>query len=148
MTPTETSPVNSRLICSIAACLVATSTSCWSLHRGQSSHPRPEPVSRTAAPVTTMMHSSARATTVIRRYVAGAMPSRRILVNALRTRCTARQATARPDGGPAARRALPCRTCSTSYDDFPLHQASVPIALTATSDANHYDRYFFNGMTA
>jgi hypothetical protein len=35
----------------------------------------------------------------------------------------------------------------TSYDDFPLHQASVPIALTATSDANHYDRYFFNGCS-
>ncbi|MFT3854654.1 MAG: hypothetical protein QM733_18250 [Ilumatobacteraceae bacterium] len=35
----------------------------------------------------------------------------------------------------------------TSYDDFPVHQASVPMALTATSDANHYDRYFFNGMT-
>lgn len=35
----------------------------------------------------------------------------------------------------------------TSYDDFPVHQASVPMALTATSDANHYDRYFFNGMS-
>ena len=35
----------------------------------------------------------------------------------------------------------------TSYDDYPVHQASVPIALSATSDVNHYDRYFFNGMT-
>ena len=33
----------------------------------------------------------------------------------------------------------------TSYDDFPIHQSSVPIAHTATADVNHYDRYFFNG---
>ena len=33
----------------------------------------------------------------------------------------------------------------TSFDDYPIHQASVPIAETATSDVNHYDRYFFNG---
>ncbi len=36
----------------------------------------------------------------------------------------------------------------TSYDDFPVHQAGVPIAHTATGDLNHYDRYFFNGYTA
>lgn len=36
----------------------------------------------------------------------------------------------------------------TSYDDFPIHQACVPIAHSATSDINHYDRYFFNGYTA
>ena len=39
------------------------------------------------------------------------------------------------------------RVVLTSYDDFPVHQASVPIALSATSDVNHYDRYFFNGVT-
>lgn len=33
----------------------------------------------------------------------------------------------------------------TSFDDYPVHQASVPVAETATSDANFYDRYFFNG---
>ena len=33
----------------------------------------------------------------------------------------------------------------SSFDDYPVHQASVPIAHTATADANHYDRYFFNG---
>ena len=33
----------------------------------------------------------------------------------------------------------------TSFDDYPIHPGSVPIALTGTSDANHYDRYFFNG---
>ncbi len=36
----------------------------------------------------------------------------------------------------------------SSYDDFPIHQACVPIAHSATPDANHYDRYFFNGYTA
>ena len=36
----------------------------------------------------------------------------------------------------------------TGYDDFPIHQATVPIAHSATSDVNHYDRYFFNGYTA
>lgn len=35
----------------------------------------------------------------------------------------------------------------TSYDDYPIHQASVPVAHTATADANHYDRYFFNGYS-
>jgi len=39
------------------------------------------------------------------------------------------------------------RVVLTSYDDFPVHQANVPIALSATSDVNHYDRYFFNGVT-
>ena len=33
----------------------------------------------------------------------------------------------------------------TSFDDYPLHQACVPVAHTATADLNHYDRYFFNG---
>jgi hypothetical protein len=35
----------------------------------------------------------------------------------------------------------------TSFDDYPIHQASVPIAHSATGDLNHYDRYFFNGYT-
>ena len=35
----------------------------------------------------------------------------------------------------------------TSYDDYPIHQASVPIAHTAAADLNHYDRYFFNGYS-
>ncbi len=33
----------------------------------------------------------------------------------------------------------------TSFDDYPIHQATVPIAHSATGDLNHYDRYFFNG---
>ena len=33
----------------------------------------------------------------------------------------------------------------TSFDDYPLHQTSAPIAHTASGDLNHYDRYFFNG---
>jgi hypothetical protein len=32
-----------------------------------------------------------------------------------------------------------------SFDDFPIHQSSAPIAETSTSDINHYDRSFFNG---
>lgn len=35
----------------------------------------------------------------------------------------------------------------SSFDDFPIHQTTRPIAHTATSDLNHYDRYFFNGYT-
>jgi hypothetical protein len=35
----------------------------------------------------------------------------------------------------------------TSFDDYPLHQATVPVAHTATADINHYDRYFFNGYS-
>lgn len=33
----------------------------------------------------------------------------------------------------------------TKADDYPIHQTSEPIACTATSDRNFYDRYFFNG---
>ena len=33
----------------------------------------------------------------------------------------------------------------SGYDDLPIHQASVPISQTSTSDVNFYDRYFFNG---
>jgi hypothetical protein len=36
----------------------------------------------------------------------------------------------------------------TSFDDYPIHPGSVPIALTNTADPNHYDRYFFNGYGA
>jgi len=39
------------------------------------------------------------------------------------------------------------RDVLTSFDDYPIHQASVPVAHTATADLNHYDRYFFNGYT-
>ena len=35
----------------------------------------------------------------------------------------------------------------SSFDDFPVHQTSQPIAHTASADLNHYDRYFFNGYT-
>jgi hypothetical protein len=35
----------------------------------------------------------------------------------------------------------------SSFDDFPVHQTSHPIARTASSDPNHYDRYFFNGYS-
>lgn len=35
----------------------------------------------------------------------------------------------------------------SSFDDYPIHQTSHPIARTGSSDLNHYDRYFFNGYT-
>ncbi len=37
------------------------------------------------------------------------------------------------------------RNVLTGFDDYPLHQTSLPIANAATSDLNHYNRYFFNG---
>lgn len=30
-------------------------------------------------------------------------------------------------------------------DDYPIHQSPLPVSHPATSDRNHYDRYFFNG---
>ncbi len=36
----------------------------------------------------------------------------------------------------------------SSFDDLPVHQTSYPVAHTASTDPNHYDRYFFNGYTA
>jgi hypothetical protein len=33
----------------------------------------------------------------------------------------------------------------SGYDDHPIHQASVPVSETSTSDLNFYDRSFFNG---
>ena len=36
----------------------------------------------------------------------------------------------------------------TSFDDYPIHQTSQPVAHTASGDPNHYDRYFFNGYSA
>lgn len=35
----------------------------------------------------------------------------------------------------------------SSFDDYPIHQTSRPVAHTASTDLNHYDRYFFNGYT-
>ncbi|MEZ5295634.1 MAG: hypothetical protein R2697_04985 [Ilumatobacteraceae bacterium] len=52
MTATPTMPVNRRFTCSIAACFDDTSMSDWELQFGQSSHPSPLFVRRTAAPVT------------------------------------------------------------------------------------------------
>ena len=36
----------------------------------------------------------------------------------------------------------------SSFDEFYIHQTSRPIATSATSDRNAYDRSFFNGYTA
>ena len=35
----------------------------------------------------------------------------------------------------------------TSFDDYPIHQTSEPIAHPESGDPNHYDRYFFNGYS-
>src|SRR5262245_29198789 len=35
----------------------------------------------------------------------------------------------------------------TSFDDYPVHQTAEPVAHSATSDRNFYDRYFFNGYS-
>ncbi|MBI3786236.1 MAG: hypothetical protein HY270_22845 [Deltaproteobacteria bacterium] len=35
----------------------------------------------------------------------------------------------------------------TKADDYPIHQTSFPMAYTASSDRNFYDRYFFNGYS-
>jgi len=35
----------------------------------------------------------------------------------------------------------------SSFDDYPIHAGSAPVNETASSDINHYDRYFFNGYT-
>jgi len=35
----------------------------------------------------------------------------------------------------------------SSFDDFPVHQTSRPVAHTSSGNLNHYDRYFFNGVT-
>jgi hypothetical protein len=33
----------------------------------------------------------------------------------------------------------------TTFDDYPVHQTADPVAVPASGDRNHYDRYFFNG---
>lgn len=35
----------------------------------------------------------------------------------------------------------------TSFDDYPIHQTSQPIAHTESGDPSAYDRYFFNGYS-
>ena len=36
----------------------------------------------------------------------------------------------------------------TPLDDYPVHQTSRPLAMTADADPNRFDRFFFNGYTA
>ena len=67
MTATDTSPVISRFTNSTIGwnCSGATKRSCS--HDGQSEQPRPDPVSRTAAPVTMMNAKPSNAKSVMRR---------------------------------------------------------------------------------
>ena len=73
-----TSPEISRLPYSIHACVSSGGTA-PPKHFGQSGQPRPEPVSRTAAPVKTISVSAARATSVTRWYCRGVSSGRRTL---------------------------------------------------------------------
>ena len=63
-------PEKMRLSCSIAAWCVDTSTTLVALHAGQSAQPRPEFVSRTAAPLTMIATSSTTFTSASRRKAA------------------------------------------------------------------------------
>jgi len=36
----------------------------------------------------------------------------------------------------------------TPFDDYPIHQTSLPLAIPATSDRNFYDRFWLNGFVA
>src|SRR3954465_15986728 len=56
--------------------------------------------------------------------------------------CAVRRAA---DRAPAPTRSIP--PMLTPFDDYPLHQTSQPVAHTAQSSLNHYDRYFFNGYS-
>jgi hypothetical protein len=67
MTEAATTPVNSRLICSIAAWPVEISTNLVLLQLGQSEQPNPEPVNRTRDPVTTMAYRDPKATQTTKR---------------------------------------------------------------------------------
>src|SRR5258706_2651402 len=133
-TAKPTMNVNIRLICSIAECCVDTSTRFESLQFGQSLHPRPELDSRPAAPVTTMTPTSTSAAAQILRNSSEVNPFDRTRLKACRSRTTS--------PGYVWLRCLPVLS---SHDDYPIHQASLPISQPSTSDINFYDRYFFNG---
>ena len=67
MTATETSPVTVRFTNSTMAWYSHGATTRSSAQVGQSGQPRPDPVRRTAPPVTTMNARAARARAVTRR---------------------------------------------------------------------------------
>ena len=68
ITATDTTPVNNRFKNSIMPWTLSSSGENWPCsHWGQSVQPRPDPVSRTAAPVTTITARATRAATVTTR---------------------------------------------------------------------------------
>jgi hypothetical protein len=77
ITATETRPVMVRFVNSIIACFSNGATSRPLSQFGQSGQPSPEPVSRTAAPLTTIAASDRSAPRVKRRYSFGVMEGRR-----------------------------------------------------------------------
>ena len=74
ITAIDTTPVSMRLMNSTWALNCHGATNRSRSQVGQSLQPSPDPVRRTAAPVTTMAQSAHRATTQIRRYSAGEIP--------------------------------------------------------------------------
>src|SRR5262249_21767020 len=87
-TARPTTNVNNLLICSIAECCEETSTRLESLQFGQSLQPRPEPLNRTAAPVTTITPTRTRAATQILWNSSGVKPSERTRLISSRRRDT------------------------------------------------------------
>ena len=73
-TATATTPVKSRFTNSTRAWYSRSGTNRSSVQAGQSEQPSPDPVRRTAVPVTTMAASDHRANRVSREYAAGATP--------------------------------------------------------------------------
>ena len=101
-------------------------------------------MSRTRPPLTTMIPSSTSAATQMLRNSPGVKPSERTRRMSSRRRVMKWRLGARRVVEPNPAMAT-VRAVLTSYDDFPIHQASVPVAHSATGDVNQYDRYFFNG---
>ena len=77
ITAADTKPVMVRFVNSIIACFSNGATRRPSTQFGQSGHPSPDPVSRTAAPLTTIAASDRSAPSVKRRYSFGVIDGRR-----------------------------------------------------------------------
>jgi hypothetical protein len=80
ITTSDTRPVTTRLTNSIMACesVADSGVRLPGSQLGHSGHPRPDPVSRTDAPVTTMRARRTTATSAMRRYWLGLTRGRRI----------------------------------------------------------------------
>jgi hypothetical protein len=88
-----TTAVSSRLPNSIAECVDSSGVKLVPWQRGQSGQPRPEPVSRTAAPVKTISVQTSSAEAATQRYARG------VIVNSRRRRMRAVNCGGWPAGG-------------------------------------------------